>query len=535
MRMTLPVEAQPEIVESIHAAAGLGFSYLVLLLLSTLIATFGLLSNSTATVIGAMIVAPLMGPILGIALSLVQGDLPAFRRALIAEVVGVVLCLLTAVTIAKLLGPAQVDLTQSEIVGRTHPTLLDLAIGFAAGLAGAFATVNRKISASIAGVAIAVALVPPLCVSGLSLGSGQWDSGLGAFVLFLANYLTIQLAASFVFGLAGLGHWENLRRERPLLRAFLVNLLLLTGTGYFLTRQLANLVAERRAEQVTRRVALAELGRLTGASLDDLKVRLVKQKVEVELLVRAPEEVGVSTALSLQKTLQQQLGYPVQLRIGTARASYVTPQGRLFIPEKAAPSDQQLLEVETQRALGSAVEGFPGVELTSLRQLSQDAEGQSLFVFLRSPYLFDARLVAQLQSLALEKLQTRRPEQKQLKLTVRTSLVQDYTADGMQNTPVDLPQSQEEQIQQEWERRIALKLAELDAREVLEVHSSADQAEGQPPGLNVDIKMRSSKPLAVKQVQQWKSALVKELGVPIHLGVQVELGQSFQLPPGTPP
>ncbi len=530
MKMRIPLDTQTEIVESVQASAGLGVSYLVLLVLSTLIATFGLLSNSTATVIGAMIVAPLMGPILGIALSLVQGDLPSFRRALLAEAIGVVLCLSCAIAIARLLGPAQVDLTQSEIVGRTHPTLLDLAIGFAAGLAGAFATVNRKISGSIAGVAIAVALVPPLCVSGLSLGSGQWDSGLGAFLLFLANFLTIQLAASIIFGLVGLGHWENFRKQPPLLRAFLFNLLLLLATGYFLALQLATLVQERRAEQLTRKIALRELSRLNGASLDGLQIRLVKQKLQVDLLARAPEDIGVGTARSLQKTLQQQLGFPVELRIATARASYVTPDGHLFLPEKSTPTDQELLQTEVQRALTQALEGFPGVELTSLRYLSQTQESQQLFVIVRSPYLFDSRLVTRLQTATLENLKSQRPELKSLTLTVRTSLVQDYTAEGLQTTLVDLPANPEEEQQRDWERKVALQFMQLRAPEVLGVHATIDKPNDHEMALSVDVTMRSSKPIPLKEVQRWKTALEKELAIPLHLGVEVELGQRFQLP-----
>lgn len=528
MKLHVPLEEQPEIVGSIQASAGLGSSYLILLLLSTFIATFGLISNSTATVIGAMIVAPLMGPILGIALSLVQGDIPAFRRSLTAELVGVLLCLLSATAIAKLLGPAHVDLAQSEIMGRTHPTLLDLAIGFTAGLAGAFATVNRRISASIAGVAIAVALVPPLCVSGLCIGSGNLESGLGAFVLFLANFLTIQLAASIVFALAGLGHWENLRREPRLLRAFAFNLILLFGTGMFLTRQLSNLVAERRAEQISREVALGQLERLSGANLDDLRVRLTQGKIQVELLVRAPEEVGVSAARELQKTLQQRLGYPVQLRIGTARASYVTPDGHLFLPQKAGPTDSELLEAATQKAVNQALQGFPGVDLTNLRPLAQTNDGQQVFVLLRSPYLFDARLVQRLQSEALEHLQKQRPDQRNLKLTVRTSLVQDYTTEGLQNTPIELPLSPEEHQRQEWERQAALILAGETSLEISEIHITSDGETPENLRLNIDVKVKSVKALSPKLVRQWRTALERELQLKVTLGVQVVFAQSLR-------
>lgn len=532
MKFQIPFAEQAEIESLVRAAAGLGFSYLILLILSTLIATFGLISNSTATVIGAMIVAPLMGPILGIALSLVQGDLPGFRRALTAEAVGVLVVLVNAVAISKFLGTAHIDLSQSEIVARTHPTLLDLAIGFAAGLAGAFATVNRKISGSIAGVAIAVALVPPLCVSGLCLGAGQSRSGLGAFVLFLANFLTIQLAAVIVFSLAGLGHWENLRRERQLLRAFLLNLLLLTGTGVFLTRQLTNLVAERRAEQITRRVITQEFSHLAGARVDNLNVRLVQQHLEVELLARAPEEVGVAVARNLQKQLQQSVGYPVQLRIGTARASYVTPEGHLFLPEKTGPTPRELLEGDVQRALAAAVQDFPGVELTNLRMLNE--AGNRWFVLLRSPYLFDAQLVTRLKNATLAELQTRRPALDELNLTVRTTLVQDYTESGLQNTPIDLPPTVEEERRQEWERRAALVIAAQPGADPLEIHVTRDSPEDQKGPFRVDLKVRSPKPLSGTQVKKWRNRLVQEFQQPVLLSVQVEIGQWFRLEDSPP-
>ena len=133
--------------------------YYVLIVLSTLIAAYGLLSNSTATVIGAMIVAPLMGPILGLALGTVMANTMMFRRSLIAESTGVILVILTGMFVAFVAGPDHIDFNSSEIAGRTRPTLFDLAIGLAAGLAGGYCTVHPGLQASVAGVAIAVALV----------------------------------------------------------------------------------------------------------------------------------------------------------------------------------------------------------------------------------------------------------------------------------------------------------------------------------------------------------------------------------------
>lgn len=432
MNFKVDPSEEPLILESIQSSAYVTTTYLVLIVLSSMIASFGLLSNSAATVIGAMIVAPLMGPILGIAVGLVRGDRQIFWKALLAELLGVGLCLLTGMLISRLVGPSDVDFNQSEIASRTHPTLFDMAIGFSAGLAGAYATTNRKISASIAGVAIAVALVPPLCVSGLCLGAGQHEPALGAFVLFGSNFLTIQLAANVVFTLVGLGKLKEFREEHHLLQAFVVNLALLGLTGWFLAQQLQIEVTQRRITRIARAVVESEFSRVSGAHLDSLQSTLKGKVLRLDLLARAPEELSVAFASQLAKTLEQKTDLKVDLRIGTALASYVTPTGRLFEVDQATPAPSDLLQEQTRWALQQALLKFKGVNLLSFHQLSATLHGQDLFVSVQSPYTIGAAQVSRLQRETLSALRTRAPGQSKILLTVRTTLVQDYTAAGLQ-------------------------------------------------------------------------------------------------------
>ena len=156
-------------------------NFSVLLALATFIATFGLLSNSAATIIGAMIVAPLMVPIIGLAYALVTLNFRLLNYSLLRLIYGIILTVLIAFISTEIIG---LRIPESEILARTEPTLLDLGVAIAAGTAGAFACSNRSISDAIPGVAISVALVPPLCVVGIGLGASNLPISGGAFILF---------------------------------------------------------------------------------------------------------------------------------------------------------------------------------------------------------------------------------------------------------------------------------------------------------------------------------------------------------------
>jgi uncharacterized hydrophobic protein (TIGR00271 family) len=189
-----------ELFTRLRETAKMPAYYLALLVISVLMATVGLFQNAAPTIIGAMILAPLMAPIIAFAMASVRFDTALLRRsaATIAVSVGM------AIGISALLAWAlPFGHMTEQMAMRTHPTLLDLAVAILSGIAAAYGFANSKVGESLAGVAIAVALVPPLCVSGIGLGWADLSMFWGAFLLFGANFAGILLAAGLTFYLLG--------------------------------------------------------------------------------------------------------------------------------------------------------------------------------------------------------------------------------------------------------------------------------------------------------------------------------------------
>ncbi len=194
-------------------------NFFVLLLLATVIATYGLVSDSTATVIGAMIVAPLMGPIMATAAAVVMGSAERALRSLLLVVVGILVVIATSTLLAWGVPDVALSFEQnSQLFSRIEPGLVALLTALASGAAGAFITAREEIADSMGGVAIAISLVPPLCVVGIGLRLGDWGAASGAMMLFLTNFLAILLAGGVTFLLGGLGRLattnENMRMRR---------------------------------------------------------------------------------------------------------------------------------------------------------------------------------------------------------------------------------------------------------------------------------------------------------------------------------
>jgi uncharacterized hydrophobic protein (TIGR00271 family) len=177
--------------------------FFVLLFLATVIAAGGLIGNSTAVIIGAMIVAPLMTPMMAASLAVITGDGRNIVRSVGIVAIGVVFVMLVAALVA-LLVPAGGRVTP-EILARTSPRLLDLVVALAAGAAGAFALGREDVSDALPGVAIAVSLVPPLSASGILIVAGEPGLAGGAFLLFFTNFVAIVAAGVVLLGLMGYG------------------------------------------------------------------------------------------------------------------------------------------------------------------------------------------------------------------------------------------------------------------------------------------------------------------------------------------
>lgn len=298
--------------------------YYALISAASLIASLGLVANSPAVVIGAMLVSPLMTPIFGLALGMIRGDASLFGRAIRAEIGGVLL----AIAFGALFGmlPLSIDVTP-EMLARTEPTLLDLLVAVFAGLAGTLAVIDERISPALPGVAISTAIVPPLSTCGLCLALGALKGAYGAFLLFFANFMAILLVSSLVFIMGGLA-----AEEAVLSRKQLVHRLLAAGFGFVivavvLTKTLFAVIESRERLQIMRDVFAESLKKEPTTSLDDIVYHKQKDKLQVLATVRIPKVMSPDRVKALDEELENRLHMPVELIVRCILAKDVSPTG----------------------------------------------------------------------------------------------------------------------------------------------------------------------------------------------------------------
>ncbi len=272
-------------------------------MMSAGIAVLGLLLSSPAVVIGAMLISPLMNPILGFGFSLALFDFRELRRSLKALAIGSVLAVaFTAliVTVSPLQAPT------AEIVARTRPNLFDLAVALFAALAGSFAIIRGR-GETIVGVAIATALMPPLAVVGYGIATRNMPVGAGALALFVTNFITIALSATLMARFYGFGH--HLSRRQSWTQTILLTLVFVVMAiplGISLNRIGREAVAVSQARTLlTER--FGDTARVTQLDLD-----FAAQPIVVRAVVIAPRGAMQKTP-ALQRALSERLGRPVRL------------------------------------------------------------------------------------------------------------------------------------------------------------------------------------------------------------------------------
>ncbi len=215
-----------ELYEDIKNSARLSRIFMSMVALSTVVAATGLNHNSVAVIIGAMVIAPLLGPNVALSLGITLGDLLLLRQGLLTALAGVAAALVLSVIIGMLLN---VDPTLSEMASRTTVGTGDIAVALASGSAGALAF-TTGVSAALIGVMVAVALLPPLVTSGLLLGGGHPVLAIGAFSLFLVNLICVNLAGVTTFVLQGIkptNWWEKDRAVKATRIAIALSVVLL--------------------------------------------------------------------------------------------------------------------------------------------------------------------------------------------------------------------------------------------------------------------------------------------------------------------
>lgn len=296
-------EEYRELFVSLRDNARVTPSYQVLMVLSVMLALAGLYANSAPVIIGAMILAPLMSPIVSLAMGLARSDSSLMRSSLRTLSVGVAWGLACGVLMAWI---TPLEIPTAEMRARMSPTLLDLMIAVLSGVACAYANAKDEIAKSLAGVAIAVALVPPLSVAGIGLGWGDWNMAAGASLLLVTNLVGIALAASATFLVLG---FAPFKRARTGLGISLLMLLLISAP---LTLSFYHLVSrEDILEHVPR--GHIQLGDLL-VHIERADVRL-GEPVTVSLVLTSERNVQATHVDELKAIITEEVGVPIKIEV----------------------------------------------------------------------------------------------------------------------------------------------------------------------------------------------------------------------------
>lgn len=336
----LTATEREEIITELTPLSSPGFDFFLLVVLSTSIATLGLLTNSPAVIIGAMLVAPLMSPILSIGLASVIGDSGMLRSAVSALLRGAFLSILLSFVLTVINANLPILYLQQlpqEVINRTHPSPIDLVIALAGGFAAAYALTRENLSAALPGVAIATALMPPLCTIGIGLAFHDMEVATGATLLFVTNAVTIAFAAGLVFFLRGFGS-RRIRREKRLpqslfLSAGLMTLLLIPLT--FFSFQFFKNASDNR---MIREVIVDQVTRFNGSELDTMSVQRNPEGLDIVLTIRTNRLLRYDQVVSLQESLVKELNQPVSLKVNQVFAERLDPlQPPTLTPTRTPP------------------------------------------------------------------------------------------------------------------------------------------------------------------------------------------------------
>lgn len=310
LRPELTRTEQESLVRQARVNARPSIDYTVMILVSAALASLGLLLNSSAVIIGAMLVAPLMSPLVALSTGLTVGRVRVAARAVVTLALGVLMALVVGYTFGAVLP----RLPTAEMLSRGSPTLLDAAIALASGVAGAYATARKDIPAALAGVAIAAALMPPLCTVGLAAALGEPELATGAGVLFLTNIFCITLAGIGTFLYLGMTfrRYDDVSVPMQVFGVFVV-ILAAVPVGM----ELMSLSRQSTTENLIRR----ELNDFLPDDVDLISLEFFRrdEPTRVVATVRTALELTPSQTDPIEQRIASQLGESVRLEMVVLR------------------------------------------------------------------------------------------------------------------------------------------------------------------------------------------------------------------------
>jgi uncharacterized hydrophobic protein (TIGR00271 family) len=307
-----------DVQDELGQASSPGFDYFLMVMLSCSIATFGLITNSAAVIIGAMLVAPLMSPILGLSLASVVAEERIFERALLALVEGVFFSIIMSAFlswISRILPFGFLIDLPAEVLARTHPTPFDLGIALAGGAAAAYALAQPRLSATLPGVAIATALMPPLCTVGIGIATLRWDVAYGAVLLFITNLAAISFAGILVFVVLGFRpvrpevRWHRIPRSL-LISAVMVMIVMIPLV--FLTLQVVQRASSTKLIQET---VAAEVDKLPDVKILEVQINQTDTDMQLLVTILSSYSPTYNDVVGLQEEIALQLNRSVSLQL----------------------------------------------------------------------------------------------------------------------------------------------------------------------------------------------------------------------------
>jgi uncharacterized hydrophobic protein (TIGR00271 family) len=324
----LTTARRTEVLEQLSRDSSPGFDFFLLVFLSSSIATFGLITNSGAVIIGAMLIAPLMSPIIALSLASIQGEGRIFRRAVMALLEGAALAILLSALlawIAKILPFGFLVELPAEIIARIRLSPLDVGIALAGGAAAAYALAQPHLSAALPGVAIATALMPPLCDVGIGIAIGRWDITMGALLLFLTNLASISFAGIMVSAALGFRPRYRAEAERHISRSMITSALLVLAVTFPLIVLSLRAVSEANLARQVREAVENHIDLLDNADLVEFTYEQVGTQLNLEITIRSSDEPTHEELVGLQSSIATYHQHPVSLRLQYVPSTELDP------------------------------------------------------------------------------------------------------------------------------------------------------------------------------------------------------------------
>jgi len=486
--------------------------YYLLMGVAVFIASIGLTADSPAVVIGAMLVSPLMTPIFGLSLGLVRGEVDLIRDSVFSVTAGILIGILGGMLIGSL--PMFFELTH-EIVSRTKPNLLDLGVAAFAGIAGTVALIDERVSPVMPGIAIATALVPPLCASGLCIALQQYSDGWGAFLLFFANFLIILSVASALFIITGfIPHSEDEPLPR-LIKHFSISTIGLIIVAGLLTKSLIEVALSRQIDNSLRTVATQAITSIPNTTIGRITHEIHEGTVNGFVTLKGPFSLKAEAIKKMEKSAAKTLHKPVKIIVRTSITQSISssPQSTTALLNAHAKKQHIKLEKsalimeQAELLLRSVMSEYPWYTLSGINYTKLKS-GPGLIIVISGPERPMPESVEKLESMLRKNTGA-----KDLSLIIRYYKSYDITRNGRNLFGVHYSGKESPQA-----KKIEQETAKLinEIRNIFPIHVEAQQMKN---GWKIMADVTGARLVQSKEIKKIEKKLAAKFSTSIKLYV----------------